>query len=95
MDWGNKRKDTKKAMVNVGFNINKGITCKAFITDGNSGERPFVNQILEPGETSIIDPGYQCQKSFDLLQEEVKSFICRIKENTTKTIVKQNSIPEG
>jgi len=95
MDWADYRKDTKKAKAHIGFNINKGVPCKAFLTDGNGGERPFVNQILIPGETSVTDRGYQCHKSFDLLQEEGKSFICRIKENTTKTTVKSYPIPEG
>jgi len=95
MDWADYRKDTKKAKAHVGFNINKGIPCKAFVTDGNGGERPFVTQILEPGETSVTDRGYQCHKSFDLLQEEGKFFVCRIKENTTKTVIKDNPIPEG
>ena len=94
MDWADYRKDTKKAKAHVGFNINKGIPCKAFVTDGNGGERPFVTQILEPGETSVTDRGYQCHKSFDLLQEEGKFFVCRIKENTTKTVITKNSIPE-
>ena len=42
----------------------------------------------------MIDRGYQCHKTFDLIQAEGKSFIYRIRENTTKTILKQNSIPD-
>lgn len=94
MDWAQYRKKSKKAKAHVGFNINKVIPYKAFITNGNGGERPFVNQILEPGQTSVTDRGYQCHKSFDLIQEEGKSFICRIRENTTKTILEQNDIPD-
>jgi len=94
MDWAHYRKNTKKAKAHVAFNINNGIPCKAFVTDGNGAERPFVTQILEPGQTSVTDRGYQCHKSFDLIQEEKKSFICRIKENTTKTVLKENIIPD-
>ena len=94
MDWAQYRKGSKKAKVHVGFSINNGTPYKAFITDGNGAERPFVNQILKPGQTSVTDRGYQCHKTFDLIQEEGKSFICRIRENTTKTVLKQNSIPD-
>ena len=94
MDWAQYRKGSKKAKAHVGFSINNGTPYKAFITDGNGAERPFVNQILEKGQTSVTDRGYQCHKTFDLIQEEGKSFICRIRENTTKTVMQQNSIPD-
>ena len=94
MDWAQYRTKSKKAKAHVGFNINNGSPFKAFVTDGNGGERPFVNEILEPGQTSVTDRGYQCHKSFDLIQDEGKSFICRIKENTTVKILKQNDIPD-
>ena len=93
MDWAQYRKNSKKAKAHVGFSINSSSPVKAFITAGNGAERPFVNQILEPGQTSITDRGYQCHATFDSIQEEGKFFICRIKENTTKTTVKQNDIP--
>jgi IS4 transposase len=93
MDWADYRKNSKKAKAHVGFNINNGIPYKAFVTDGNGAERPFVNEIVAPGQTSVTDRGYQCHKSFDSLQEEGKLFICRIKDNTTVTVLKQNEIP--
>ncbi len=95
MDWAEYRTKSKKAKAHVGFNINNGSPFKAFVTDGNGGERPFVNEILEPGQTSVTDRGYQCHKSFDLIQDEGKSFICRIKENTTVKTLKQNDLPIG
>ncbi len=94
MDWAQYRKNSKKAKAHVGFNINNGTPFKAFVTDGNGAERPFVNEVLEPGQTSVTDRGYQCHKSFDLIQDEGKSFICRIKGNTTVKILKQNDIPD-
>lgn len=95
MDWADYRQDSKKAKAHVGFNINNGTPYRTFVTTGNGGERPFVSQILEKGQTAILDRGYQCHKTFDLLQEEGKSFICRIKENTTKKILEENKIPDG
>lgn len=51
MDWAKYRKNSKKAKTHVGFNINNRTPYKAFVTDGNGAERPFVNQILELGQT--------------------------------------------
>ena len=79
MYWADYRKGSKKAKVHVGFDLNRSIPRKIFFTEGKGAERPFVSQILSPGDTSVTDRGYQCHKSFDLWQEENKFFICRIK----------------
>ena len=84
MTWADYRGGAKKAKTHIGFDINRGIPRKIFLTAGNDGERPFVSKILEPGETGILDRGYQHHKNFDLLQSEGKHFVCRIKANTTK-----------
>lgn len=96
MSWADYRKNSKKAKIHLGFNINKGIPSKIFLTDGNGAERPFVNQILSPGQTGVGDRGYQKHDSFDSLQAERKSFVIRIKFNTTKTVVcKYDIIPDS
>ena len=96
MYWADYRKGAKKAKGHFGFNINSGIPSKIFLTDGNGGERPFVSRILSKGQTGVMDRGYQCHKDFDCLQEEGKSFVCRIKVKTKKTIIKENSVdPES
>ena len=58
MYWADYRKGSKKAKIHVGFNVNQGIPTKIFLTDGKGGERPFVDQILSPGQTGIGDRGY-------------------------------------
>lgn len=85
MTWADYRKETKKAKLHLGFNVNHAIPQKLFLTDGKADERPFVHQILEPGQTGIMDRGYQHHQNFDQLQEEQKHFVCRIKGNTVKT----------
>jgi hypothetical protein len=85
MAWADYRCGSKKAKTHIGFDINRGIPRKIFLTDGKGPERPFVSQILEPGETGILDRGYQCHKNFDLLQKDEKHFVCRIKANTIQT----------
>ena len=92
MYWADYRKGAKKAKGHFGFNINTGIPSKVYLTTGNGGERPFVSLILSKGQTGVMDRGYQSHKDFDLLQDENKHFVCRIKANTTRTILKENSI---
>ena len=92
MHWADYRKGAKKAKVHVGFDLNRGIPRKVFLTHGNGAERPFVSQILSPGQTGVMDRGYQCHKQFDLWQEEKKFFVCRIKASTKKTCIKANPV---
>ncbi len=92
MDWADYRKKSKKARLHLGFNINQGIPQKLFLTDGKGDERPFVHDILEPGQTGVMDRGYQHHQNFDKLQEAQKHFVCRIKANTHKTCLKKYDI---
>ena len=85
MAWADYRKGAKKAKTHIGFDINRGIPKKIFLTPGNGSERPLVSRILEQGETGVLDRGYQSHKNFDLLQSEGKHFVCRIKANTAIT----------
>ena len=96
MYWADYRGGSKKAKTPIGFDINRGIPTKIFLTNGKGDERPFVSQILSPGQTGVLDRYYQRHKSFDQWQTEKKHFVCRIKENTTKTIISANVVkPEG
>ncbi|MFH2075304.1 MAG: IS4 family transposase [Pseudomonadota bacterium] len=92
MYWADYRKGSKKAKVHVGFDLNRGIPKKIFLSDGKEAERPFVERILAPGETGVMDRGYQSHKLFDAWQADGKHFICRIKASTEKTIVRMNDI---
>lgn len=76
----------------MGFNLNQGIPSKIFFTNGKGAERPFVSQILLPGQTGVGDRGYQKHDLFDSLQDEGKSFVIRIKANTSKTCLKKNEV---
>jgi hypothetical protein len=92
MTWADYRTGSKKAKVHVGFDINRGIPAKIYLTDGKGAERPFLPMIIEPGQTGIGDRGYQEHQMFDILQIDGKSFVIRIKANTTKTIIKEYDI---
>lgn len=92
MYWADYRKNSKKAKVHVGFDLNRSIPRKIYMTEGNGGERPFVSKILSEDETGVMDRGYQCHKRFDLWQEENKFFICRIKASTKKKVIRTNPV---
>lgn len=93
MYWADYRKNSKKAKVHVGFDLNRAIPRKVFLTDGNGAERPFVSKILTDDQTGVTDRGYQCHQRFDQWQDEHKKFICRIKASTQKSIIEKNEIP--
>ncbi len=95
MDWADYRKISKKAKVHVGFDLNRSIPRKVFLTDGKGAERPFVSRILSEDETGVMDRGYQCHQKFDVWQADGKLFMCRIKASTRKTIVEENEIQPG
>jgi len=95
MTWADYRKGSKKAKVHIGFDLNRSIPRKVFLTDGNGAERPFVNKILSPGQTGVGGRGYQKHALFDSLQAEGKSFVIRIKAGTTKTLIKEHKVNPG
>jgi len=95
MYWADYRNGAKKAKVHIGFDLNRGIPKKIFLTDGKGDERPFVSKILAPGETGVMDRYYQRHKSFDEWQTAGKHFICRIKESTTKIEIRKNDVQPG
>lgn len=95
MYWADYRDGAKKAKVHIGFDLNRGIPKKLFLTDGKGDERPFVSKILSPGETGVMDRYYQRHKSFDEWQAEGKHFICRIKASTTREEIRKNNIQPG
>jgi hypothetical protein len=96
MEWADYRTGSKKAKAHIGFDINRGIPRKIFLTDGKEGERPFVDKILEKGETGVTDRGYQCHALFDAWQATEKHFVSRIKAGTSKTVIRENTVsPES
>lgn len=60
--------------------------------DGKGAERSFVGPIILPGQTGVADRSYKEHALFDSLQAKGKSFVIRIKANTTKTVVQNNDL---
>lgn len=89
MHWADYRTNSKKAKLHFGLDLNHGIPRKLFLTEGNGAERPFVSKIIEPGQTGVLDRGYQAHHLFDQWQLDGCHFVCRIKESTHKDILEE------
>ena len=89
MHWAEYRTNSKKAKLHLGLDLNHSIPRKLFLTEGNGAERPFVSKIIEPGQTGVMDRGYQAHHLFDQWQLDNCHFVCRIKESTHRDIIEQ------
>ncbi len=94
MHWAEYRTNSKKAKLHLGFDLNRGIPRKLFMTEGKGAERPFVSDILDPGQTGVLDRGYQAHHLFDQWQRDKCHFVCRIKEATHKDILEEFTVQE-
>ena len=94
MHWAEYRSNSKKAKLHLGFNLNRAIPRKLFLTEGTGAERPFVGTIIDPGQTAVLDRGYQAHHLFDQWQSDECHFVCRIKSKTHKEILAEHQIPE-
>jgi len=82
MTWADYCDTKNKAKVHLGFDLNRGIPRKLYLTEGKGAERPFVSRILESGQTGVVDRGYQDHTRFDEWIGEKKHFVARLKNNT-------------
>lgn len=87
MHWADYRSNSNKAKLHLGFNLNHRIPSKLVLTEGKGAERPCVEQLVEPGQTAVLDRGYQAHRRFDRWQEELRHFVCRIKQSTRKEVL--------
>jgi hypothetical protein len=94
MHWAEYRTNAKKAKLHLGFDLNHGVPRKLFLTEGNGAERPFVSSIIDPGQTGVLDRGYQAHHLFDQWQQDKCHFVCRIKEATRKDILEEFPVQE-
>ncbi len=96
MHWADYSSTQKKAKVHVAFDINGGFPRKLCLSNAKVDERPYVNQLLEKGQTGVMDRNYQKYSMFDQWQAEDKHFVCRIRFDAVKTVLQSNQIkPES
>jgi hypothetical protein len=94
MHWAEYRTNSKKAKLHLGFDLNHGVPRKLFLTEGNGAERPFVSKIIDPGQTGVLDRGYQAHHLFDQWQQDGCHFVCRIKEATKRNVIEEYPVQE-
>jgi len=87
MHWAEYRTNSRKAKLHLGFNLNRGIPGTLVLTEGKKAERPLVSQLVEPGQTAVLDRGDQAHHLFDQWQSEGRHFVCRIKGATRKKVI--------
>lgn len=95
MEFADYRNGVQKAKVHLGLDLNRGIPQRVHLSAGKADERPFVEKILAPGQTGVMDRYYQCHKNFDQWQADKRHFVCRIRKSTRKTIIEERAVPEG
>lgn len=95
MHWAEYQSNSRKAKLHLGFNLNHCIPMKLFLTEGNGPERPFVSRLVEPGQTAVLDRGYQAHNLFDQWQREGCHFVCRIKGKTLKEVLENHTLSGG
>lgn len=94
MHWAEYRSNSNKAKMHLGFDLNRGIPRKLFLSEGKGAERPFVTNLIDPGDTAVMDRGYQAHQLFDQWQEKGFHFVCRIKQITQHEILEEFPLPE-
>lgn len=95
MTWAEYQTQNNKAKLHLGFDLTHGIPGDLVLTDGNGAERPQVNSLVQPGQTAVLDRGYQDHERFDQWREEGRHYICRIKENTHRTVIEEFPLAEN
>ena len=95
MTWADYRNNSKKAKAHIGFDLNRSIPTGLTLTSGKGDERKEVKHLISPGQTGVTDRYYQCHKYFDSWQAQGIHFVCRIREHTRKTVIRENSLIPG
>jgi hypothetical protein len=95
MTWAEYQTQSNKAKLHLGFDLTHGIPKSLILTEGNGAERPQVSSLVQPGQTAVLDRGYQDHERFDQWREDGRHFICRIKENTHRTVLEELPLAGG
>lgn len=95
MTWTDYRKNSKKAKTHLGFDLNHSIPAKLSLTTGKGDERKEFEHLLLPGQTGVSDRYYQCHKYFDYWQSKNIHFVCRIRDYTCKSILRELPVTPG
>lgn len=95
MIWALWVSDTKRAAkLHLHFEVLKGVPARASITAGNDSERQQLRRMLEPGRLYVHDGGYESFRLFQEIIDAKSSFIGRVREQTTWTVIEERRLSD-
>jgi hypothetical protein len=95
MSWADYRGGVNKVKMHTGFDLNGHIPKAIALTAGNRAERPFVSALVEPGQTAVIDRGYQDYGLFDQWIEQDRHFVARLRANMVYEVIEDMPFEQG
>ena len=95
MSWSEYRKAKNAFKLHLSFELNRMMATEFLIGSGKSGERAFLEKVLEAGVTYIADRGYA---SFEIIAKVIAaeaSFVFRVKDNLLPQVRERREISGG
>jgi hypothetical protein len=89
------REGCNKMQAHVGFDPQRTIPCGFVLTDGKADAGDHVEAVFNPGQTGIMDRFFQCYRDFSRWHSQGRFFVCRIKVNAQKVVLKENPVTPG
>jgi hypothetical protein len=95
MIFADYRKGCNKMQAHIGFDPQRSIPCGFVITDGKADAGDHVEALFNPGQTGIMDRYFQCYRDFNRWHSQGRYYVCRIKVNAQKVVLKTNPVTPG
>jgi hypothetical protein len=95
MIFAHYREECHKMQAHVGFDPQRTTPCGFVLTDGKADAGDHVEALFNPGQTGIMDRYFQCYRDFSRWHSQGRYFVCRIKENAQKIVLKENPVTPG
>jgi hypothetical protein len=89
------REGCNKMQAHVGLDPQRTIPCGFVLTDGKADAGDHVEALFNPGQTGIMDRFFQCYRDFSRWHSQGRYFVCRVKDNAQKVVIKDNPVTFG
>jgi hypothetical protein len=95
MVFADYREGCNKMQAHIGFDPQRSIPCGFVLTDGKADAGDYVETLMHPGQTGIMDRYFQCYADFNRWHFQGRYYVCRIKDNVQKVVLKENPVTPG
>lgn len=95
VEWADYQEGCKKAQAHFGYDPHRSLPGHFVLTDGKADAGDYVEALVNPGQTGIMDRYFQCYRDFDRWHSQGRGYVCRIKDNAQKTVLKKNPVTPG